>query len=359
MPAKTIVLTGTNLTPAWALMEQLHKHGYKIVYLGRSRSMLDSRQPAAEKQLLADTPVEFHPLLTVRWPWAALTLGWSLFEAVVYLIKHKALAVVSFGGNVALPVALAAKFIGIPLVIHEQTFGAGLTSRLTAPLAKFIAISWPESRRFFPAKKTVLIGNPLRLAVVAAKRKKPGNKKLTLYITGGNQGSLTINTAVTQILPELLKHYQIYHQFGLVQHEALWLKQSRWAATLPEKLKKNYYLKRWFSSEELTEILALRPLVIGRAGANTITELSFLNLTAVIIPLPTAAKNEQLTNARYLEKRGLALVLPQNRLNPESLKAAISRAQKTLPLKTKSAAPAVSAASDKLYQLVIKAVKGV
>jgi len=357
MAAKTIVLTGTHLTPAWALIELLKKNHYRIVYLGRSRSMKGSGKAAAEKQLLTDAGVEFYPLVTLRLPKALVTFPIAVIQALIHLIKLKPKAVVSFGGNVALPVTLAAKLAGVPLVIHEQTFGAGLTNRLTSPLADKIAVSWESSAKFFPPQKTVITGNPLRQAVVAAKRRKRKQGIKTIYITGGNQGSLTINSTVTEILPELLKRYKVYHQFGLTQTESLWIKQSRWAHSLPDNLKKNYRLKRWFNDERLTQILASRPLVIARSGANTVTELSFLGLPAILIPLPIAAKKEQLVNALYLVNRGLALLLPQGKLTPTSLKAAVSQAQKTLPRKVLTGSAPTGLAAKKLYQLVVKAGK--
>ena len=208
----------------------------------------------------------------------------------------------------------------VPLLIHEQTFASGLTSRLTSILANKIAVSWPESLVYFPRRKTVLTGNPIRQEFLKLHFRSPSSRQ-AIYITGGHQGSLVINRAIALILPDLVKRYQVYHQFGLAQDQTTW----------PEFTHQNYVVKPWFEPQELAQILTPNCLVIQRSGINIVTELAWLNQRAILIPLTTAQPNEQLTNAKFLRSLGLALILPQPKLTSNSLQKAIRVAFKILP----------------------------
>lgn len=331
MIRKTIVLSGSHLTPALALKAKLPEHGWQVIELKISSPKFNRHQLILSSLSLIKLPL-------------------SIFSAYQKLSEIKPRLVVSFGGHAAFPVCLAAKLLNLPLIVHEQTFGAGLTSRLTALMADKVAISWPSSQPYFPQKKVVLTGNPLRQELLDLKpnnlKSQPTHPK-SIYITGGHQGSKIINAAVAEILPQLLKNFIVYHQFGLAQSELDFKKQLQFKHP-------RYILKRWFSTLQLAEILNSVDLVISRSGVNTITELAYLQLPAVLIPLTTAQKNEQITNANFLESLGLAIILPQSALNPAHLLWAIKTALKQLPRRTSSTfdSDLVRSATDNLYQLI-------
>ncbi len=287
-----IVITGSHLTPAQALIEQL-PGGWRVHRLGSPTSPKFKRY-----DLWGST-------------WSLFKLPGLIWQTKATLQKISADIVVSFGGYPAVPVCLAAKLLNIPIVIHEQTFGVGLSSKITAKLAQKIAVSWKSSLKHFPQSKTILTGNPIRKVITSVKR-RPEN---VLYITGGGQGSQIINQTLKPILSDLTKRFMVYHQYG---------KLARPAG------RENYVAKSYFNSRELAKIYTRAQLVIGRAGINTVTELAYLKIPTVLIPLPYTQKKEQDVNARYLEKLGLAVVLPQNQLTPESLLEAVDRA-KNLP----------------------------
>ena len=324
MILKKIVLTGSHLTPALALKAKLQAHGWQIIELKIPSPKFSRHQPILASLSLIKLPLSF-------------------FHACQKLSGIKPRLVVSFGGHAAFPACLAAKFLNLPLIIHEQTFGAGLTSRLTALMADKVAISWPSSRPYFPQKKVVLTGNPIRRELLAVKP----NKRKSIYITGGHQGSRIINATVAEIIPQLLKNFTVYHQFGLLQSSLAFKKQRQF--THPR-----YILKRWFGAPELAKILAGADLVISRSGVNTITELAYLQLPAVLIPLTTAQKNEQITNAKFLESLGLAIILPQSEFNSARLLQSIVTALKRLPRQTSLAFDRglIRSAADNLYQLI-------
>lgn len=306
MSQPKILLTGSHLTPALALQAELEKHHFKVVFLSLNSPKFNRHEPIKSWLSLVKLPYY-------------IILAWKKIS------RLKPAAVVSFGGYSALPVCLAAKINRLPLIIHEQTFGAGITSRATAILADKVAVSWPASLAYFPGHKTVLTGNPIRRELLNL-RPAPLDSRPIIYITGGHQGSLAINQAVALIMPELVKQYFVYHQFGLAQNPALW----------PKFKSKRYIVKRWFKAEDVARILSQNCLVISRSGVNIVTELAFLNRRAILIPLTTAQLNEQATNAAFLQALGLALVLPQAKLSPASLLASIDQAFKTLPVQSQT-----------------------
>jgi len=283
-----LVITGSHLTPAEALIETLPA-GFKVHRIS---------SPDGPKFKRYD------------W-WGSLggliKLPGLVGRAKTSLQLIKADAVVSFGGFSSVPVCLAAKWLGLPLLVHEQTFGAGLAAKITGPLADIVAISWKSSFKYFSRQKTFLIGNPLRREILkVARLVKP-----VIYIGGGHQGSQIINETVAAVIDQILAKATVYHQFGRLRRPTA---------------RQNYLTKPYFRVKELAKIYAQAQVVVSRAGINTVTELAYLKIPAVLIPLPYTQKNEQAVNARYLEKLGLAVVLPQDQLTPEKLLAAIGQA---------------------------------
>ncbi|MFC1627256.1 glycosyltransferase [Patescibacteria group bacterium] len=350
----TICLTGTHLTPTLALIEKLKAENLSTFYLGRKTLTEQTLLPELNVKLFSiiSPKLNRHQPLTLVTNILKLPIG--LIQSIYLLKKLKATVIVSFGGHVAIPVCLAGKLLNIPIIIHEQTFAAGLTSKITALLAKKIAVSWPASQKHFPAKKTVLTGNLVRSKILTTKRTSSQQK--TLYITGGNQGSRAINSTVNQVLKSLLQQYTIYHQFGMSQSAKNWQQQLKIHNSLPKNLKSKYHLKKWFSEQELSKILSIANLAVTRSGINIVTELAFLKTPALLIPIPITQKNEQLVNANYLKDLGLASILKQSALTPESLLSNIQSSLNSLPKKSKLEVKfnhqLVQQATNNLYQLI-------
>lgn len=299
MSSNLIILTGSHPSPLEALAAKLILNNYQV------------------KTLTVPTP-KFNRHQQIFSLLSLIKLPLSILKAKIQLSQLKPILVVSFGGYQALPVCLAAKLLHLPLLIHEQTFTPGLTTKLTSLIANKIAVSWPQNLKSFSAKKTFLTGNPLRQEILTISRQS--HPSLTIYITGGHFGSKVINQALEPILPKLLAHYTIYHQFGLNQTDK------------PPVLKHpHYHLKTWFKPNELKKIYSSADLIVSRSGINTVCELAYLKIPAVLIPLETSQKNEQLTNARFLESLGLGLILKQSKLDPQTLLSTINQALKILP----------------------------
>lgn len=326
-----IAICGGHLTPAMAAISELKNRKLnEIFYVGRSKTIEGDPTPSAESVVIPNLGVKFYSIPAGRFqrrftkytiPSLARTpVGFA--KAILILSQERPDVVISFGSYVALPTVIAAWVLGIPSITHEQTVKGGLANIIIARFVKKIAISWPDSVNFFPKEKCVLTGNPIRKEILAVKRKR--TSRPVIFITGGNQGAHSINEIVLEIIGDLLDKYEVFHQIGSAakfkDFEMLNAKVSR----LPVKLRNRYKASKWLNGNEVAKVYERTSLLVGRSGANTVSEVAALGIPALFIPLPWAGANEQEKNARMLEGLGAALVLPQERLTPKRLWAAIN-----------------------------------
>ncbi|GFH39465.1 UDP-N-acetylglucosamine--N-acetylmuramyl-(pentapeptide) pyrophosphoryl-undecaprenol N-acetylglucosamine transferase [Streptomyces pacificus] len=239
--------------------------------------------------------------------------------------------VLSTGGYVAVPVGLAAKFCRRPLVIHEQTVRLGLANRALARAATRVAVSSESTLPLLPDSvraSAVVTGNPVRPEVLTGQPDKAiaalgltgfDRALPTVYITGGAQGSVQINTTIRAVLPWLLTQANVIHQCGATSIE----EARQYATQLPDDLR-HRYLVTDFVGPELPDVLALADVVISRSGAGTIAELTALGKPSVLIPLATSAGNEQEHNALHLQQAGAAVALLKDAVTPEGLRDAVA-----------------------------------
>jgi UDP-N-acetylglucosamine--N-acetylmuramyl-(pentapeptide) pyrophosphoryl-undecaprenol N-acetylglucosamine transferase len=225
-------------------------------------------------------------------------------------------AVLSTGGYVSVPIGMAAELTGRPLLIHEQTVRLGLANQMLARRATRIALSAESSLTMLSARirdRAVVTGNPIRpelfggdaaAAVKALGWEGHAPDKPTVYVTGGAQGSVQINTLLTAVLPAVLAEANIVHQCGAQSLPSL----TDVAAGLPEPLRGRYRLLD-FVGPELADVLALADVVVSRSGAGTLAEVTALGRPSVLIPLIPSGGNEQEHNARHLADTGAARAL--------------------------------------------------
>lgn len=230
--------------------------------------------------------------------------------------RFKPDVVLATGGYVAVPLGLAARWCRRPLVVHEQTVRIGLANRVLARAATRMALSSDSTLPLLPSRAraaAMVTGNPVRPellrgnaeAAVGALGWQAADLTLpVVYVTGGAQGSMQINTLVTEILPWLLARANVVHQCGAASLERM----QQNAAQLPGGLA-GRYLVTAFVSAELPDVLALADVVISRSGAGTIAEITALGKAAVLIPLASAAGDEQRHNAQHLANASAAVML--------------------------------------------------
>ncbi len=343
---KKILISGGHLTPALALIDYLAKKEpeIKIIFAGRVYAQVNNRQPAHEYQLIKQRDnALFEPFNSGKWGNGHLLyrlqqIGLffiSLPHALSLMWHHKPKLFISFGGYLAVPLSLVAKLLGIPIITHEQTHTAGLANQLIAHLANRVAISYLETRKFFPPQKTVLTGNLIREKIMTqAKPPRWFRLKQTqpiLYITGGSQGSEIINGTSGQIIQPLLKDWIVIHQCGSkskmrnYHHELTQIKQQ-----LNPKMASHYLIREWLNETELAWVYQQAQLVVGRAGANTVAEISLYQIPSILIPLKISRGDEQTKNAQQLAQIGASFIIDQTDLSPQLLLEKIRFAQANL-----------------------------
>ena len=309
--------TGGHMVPAHALAEELLARGHRVALITDDRG---ARIPG-----LFDK-VQVHVLPAGRL--AGGPLGWLRAARSIMTGRAMALrlyetfrpaAVIGFGGYPALPALLAARKDKVPTLVHEQNAVLGRVNRLVASRVDAIATSYPEVQRL-PAKarhKTDFVGNPVR-DEVAAIREQPfpaldGDGVFRLLVTGGSQGATILGSVVPDGLSLLPEHFrrrlQVTQQCRAEDIERV---RERYAALgIPAELAT--YM------EDLPARLAWAHLVIARAGASTIAELTAAGRPAILIPLPSATDDHQTANAREMAKAGGARMIAQSKFTPVEL----------------------------------------
>jgi len=362
-----LIITGGHLTPAIALIQESISHQDKILFIGRKYASSNNLVLSREKAEVENLSASFQSISTPKIERSQLTasllkapqLFFSIFQASTIISRFKPDIIVSFGGYLSIPVAIAAKLKSIPIIIHEQTHAAGLANRVISKFAIKIALSYPSSQSYFPSTKTVITGNPIRQSFYANSLKKPSwipkPAKPILYITGGNQGSLIINQTIKQILPKITKSFLVIHSCGSSQIHRYFDSLNQARQELPHK--NNYLIRQWLTQTEVAWVVNNSSLIITRSGANIVHEILYAKKPAILIPLPFAQKQEQLKNAQMLKASGLGFILSQDQLTPQTLHQSINYVLKhhsQFTFKKLSSYYDPQKAAARLYQLIVK-----
>ncbi len=233
------------------------------------------------------------------------------------------------GGYVSVPAGLAARWLGVPLVTHQQDVSPNLANRLLRPLATRITVSFEDSLRSFPPKKTSLIGNPVREAVLnvvgmatSAARQSFGLDPALplLLVTGGSQGARHINEVVVASLPRLLPVCQVLQISGTRTFDDTRTSSERALEGHPD-WKRRYRLYEYLDTE-MPLALAAADVVLCRSGAATLSELAALGKGSILVPLPPGfGGSPQAVNAAMFVRRGAARVISDANLTPDTLSA--------------------------------------
>ncbi len=328
-----IAIVGGHLTPALSVIESLPKD-VKLVYVGRKHALEGDKAVSLEYETIKKLGIEFVDLKTGRFQrsfsrYTLPSLGrvpFGLFRAIRILRKHRPDVVLAFGGYLSFPVVIAANFLKIPTVIHEQTLDAGASNKYLSKFADKICISFESSAKYFPKGKTILTGNPIRRGILSPRKKLETKEDLPLiYVTGGSLGSHFINSLIGENLSSLLDKYLIVHQTGAAQEFKDFEKLSILKEGVNNDKRNRYTLSRFFNPEETGSIMRASSLVIGRAGINTVSELIVLNKPGFLIPIPQSSGNEQVNNANFLKDLGLGEVFEQKDLTTGKFLIAVNQ----------------------------------
>jgi len=309
--------TGGHMVPAHALAAELKSRGHGVLLITDERG---ARFPG----LFKDVPVHILPAGRIGggpigWLRTARAVMRGRAEAKSIYKEHRPDAVIGFGGYAAFPALLAASSLNIPIVLHEQNAVAGRTNRLLAGEAAALATAYDKVERYKAshAAKTVLVGNPVR-EVVSRLGELPYPPfdeiaPLKILVTGGSQGASVFADVVPEGLgklqPWLRRRLQVVQQCRPDDIDAV---RGRYAKLgIPAELMT--YI------EDLPDKLGDAHLVIARAGASTVAELTAAGRPAILVPYPAATEDHQTANAREMTEAGGARTIQQTGFTPEVL----------------------------------------
>jgi UDP-N-acetylglucosamine--N-acetylmuramyl-(pentapeptide) pyrophosphoryl-undecaprenol N-acetylglucosamine transferase len=327
--AKVLIMaagTGGHVFPGLALARELMARGHEPMWLGTPQGMEQRWVPKAGIPLAA---IDFKGLRSnglKRWLLAPFAMFKAMTQALGIMRAQRPALVIGMGGFVSGPGGLAARLLGIPLIIHEQNAVPGLANRLLAGFAVQVIQAFPGS--FADNPKVQTLGNPLRpeiLALDGQKAPRPLDPRsvdrdaLRILVIGGSLGAQALNEQVPAAVHTSGLEFEIRHQSGRGKEEA----------TRANYLKSGVKAQVSEFIEDMAEAYAWADLVICRAGALTLAEITLVGLPAILVPYPYAVDDHQTRNAAVMADHGAGILLPQSELSPERLASCLRQLAET------------------------------
>ncbi|NSL50781.1 undecaprenyldiphospho-muramoylpentapeptide beta-N-acetylglucosaminyltransferase [Calidifontibacillus erzurumensis] len=348
--------TGGHIYPAIAFIKEVKKHepDAQVLYIGTEKGL--------EKAIVERENIPFKSIEITGFK---RKISFENVKTIIRFIKGTALSkkyikefqpdvVIGTGGYVCGPVVYAAAKLKIPTIIHEQNSIPGLTNKFLSRYVDKIAISFEEASSYFPKEKTVLTGNPRATEVLGNDRSKgkqslglDEDKKIVL-IVGGSRGAKPINDAFLEVLPKVgSKNYQVLYVTGEVHYQDVLREVQKFGNP------RNVIIKPFIHN--MPEVLSAVDLIVARAGATTLAEITALGLPSILIPSPYVTNNHQEKNARALGDKGAAIVRLEKEMNGNVLLDDIDRIlldeKLLLDMKRSSEKLGIPLAAKNLYQL--------
>ncbi len=305
--------TGGHVFPALAVADYMKVSGWRVVWLGTKGGMEEILVPQKgyDIEIMDFSGLRGKNLMV--WFLLPLRLLLAFWQSAKVLFQIRPDVVLGMGGYPAFPGGIMASLLNKPLLIHEQNSVPGLANKILAKFADKVLLGFPNAIR--NEKKIIFSGNPVRKEIsqldMPDKRYEGRSGKLKLLIIGGSLGAQALNSIVPKMLKLIPDHMR-----PLVTHQA--------GRKHLETLKKNY-AEAGVEGELLVfiENIAVQyadcDLVICRAGALTIAELTAAGIASILVPFPYAVDDHQTSNAKFLSDKDAAVLLPQNELTPQGL----------------------------------------
>lgn len=313
--------TGGHMFPAEALAQELKRRGRRVLLVTDARGARYAENFPCDDQfeISAATPSVGGPVAKGL---AAISIAQGLFTARREFKKRRPAAAIGFGGYPSLPAMKAAALMGVPYGVHEQNGVLGRANRMLVKGAAFTAHGFPVLEKAPANIRMIEVGNPVRDAVEAVSNAAmpaiSDHSDINLLIFGGSQGAGIFSSAPVKAmaaLPEAIRErLNIVHQAREGDLEDV--REGYRAAGI------RCEVAPFFA--DLPQRMAAAHLVISRAGASTVTELSAIGRASILAPLAIAMDDHQTGNARVLSEASAAIMLPESRFNEDTLAAALS-----------------------------------
>lgn len=358
MSKKNIIICGGgtagHIHPALAIAEKFQAQApdLHIIFVGTTREL--------EKKIMERHKTDFIPLKIeglkgkgIKTIKSLFLLPYSFFKSLVILIKKRPVLVIGVGGYSSGPIVLLAALMKKPTLIMEQNSIPGFTNKALIPWVTKAAVAFESSLPYFKGKG-IYTGNPVREKFYRLPPKQREDK-LNLLIFGGSQGSTFLNQGMTEALPFLLKYRAnlvIFHQTGKKDYS--WVKDSYRENDFSRVTIEPYF----FNMEEYFQ---KSDLIISRAGATTIAELTAAKKASLLIPFAHAADNHQFFNAQELEKAGGAEIITEDEFSAQKLANRIlnflENKQKITQMENNLSRFKSNEAADKIIEICFELIK--
>ncbi len=344
--------TGGHMFPAQALAEEMLTRGWRVKLStdARGNKYSGGFPDVVKREVVSSaTPSRGGPLAKLAMPFRIAS---GVFSAWRSMKADRPTVVVGFGGYPAIPAMTAARLLGLPRMIHEQNGVLGRVNGLFAKGVNVVACSvWPTE---LPANtKAVHTGNPVRSVVLdhaSAPYHVPGDYPMNLLVFGGSQGASILSNVVPkaiELLPDAMKmHLNVSHQARAADLDAVVAAYDAMGVTAD--------VQPFF--DDIPVRIDAAQLVISRAGASSIADLTVIGRPSILIPLAIAVRDEQTANAKALVESGGAFLIPEPELTPEELaghiKAILSDPEGAIAMAQAAAVQGKPEATQELAALV-------
>ena len=356
--------TAGHINPALALAEELADRGFELWFAGTPQGIEARLAPQAGLRFKAFEASGFNRNHPLTLPKALVTLARSTKAARRWFDEIRPDVVVGFGGYVSVPVGRAAEQAGIPFVLHEQNSVMGLANKELARRAAAVCLTYAASAEGLglPGDRIEVTGNPVRRSVLEADREEGrrmlgvAEGELMLLVFGGSLGARHINEAVCALKGELLSRQglRIVHITGPKELDSV---REKLALTSEEQ-------RRWTLlgyQDRMGETLAAADVIVSRAGATSLAEISALAIPAILVPFPYATNDHQTSNARTYVDAGCAYLVPDSEVEGASFAERLRRLLDDEPVRASMRAAAqaqkTQEASGRLADVVMAAAR--
>lgn len=299
--------TGGHVFPALAVAEELRAEGADVLWVGTRQGLESDIVPRAGFPLATITIAGLRGKGAGGWLMLPLRMLRAMWQSLLIIMRFRPMAVLGMGGFVTGPGGLTTWLLRKPLLIHEQNAVAGLTNRWLARVADKVMVAFPGALP--PGRRPVLTGNPVRMQITAlappAQRFEGRGGALHVLVLGGSQGARALNESVPAAVSRLDPQARplVWHQSGGADAAAV---RAQYCQAGIQSARVDPFIDDMAGAYEWADV------VICRAGALTVAELTAAGLGAVLIPLPHAADGHQTRNALYLVEAGAGVLVQQD-----------------------------------------------
>lgn len=353
--------TGGHIYPGVAIAKKIKEKnpGAKVIFVGSENGLETKLVPKEGFDIKLISVEGLNKKFSLK-TFSSLQKAFKgLFQANKIINEFKPDIVVGTGGYVCGPVVLSAALKGIPTVIHEQNAFPGMTNKILSKFSSKIAITFKEAEKYFPKNKVIYTGNPIRNQILSIDRTKKENSwgfdktKPLVLVVGGSRGARNINNAVADIIPDLVSQdIQLLFITGENQYEDV-IKRLKNNKTDYTKYKGVKILPYVYNMQDA---LGACDMIISRAGATIISEITALGIPAILIPSPFVANNHQEYNALALEQNGAAIIIKESQLKDgvfkEQILSVVNSKDTLVKMSQNSRKLAVLDASEKIYNII-------